>query len=196
MLTIIDYGASNLKSLTNALDVINVPYTISNQIAEIKKADKIILPGVGSANFAMVQLRKLKLVDSIQKLTVPVLGICLGMQLLFDWSAEGNTKCLGIIKGRVVKFDETKVKVPQMGWNRTKFLISNFQFLNHVNNPYFYFVHSYYCVPENQTSIIGTTNYESAFCAIVRQDNFYGVQFHPEKSGQPGLKLLTKFCKL
>lgn len=127
MLTIIDYGASNLKSLTNALDAIKAPYTISNDRDVIRQADKIILPGVGSANFAMRQLKKLNLIDVIRELKVPVLGICLGMQILFDYSEEGRTKCLGIIKGRVVKFDEAKVKVPQMGWNRVKFSIFNFQ---------------------------------------------------------------------
>ena len=201
MLTIIDYGASNLKSLTNALDAINVPYTISNDRDVIKQADKIILPGVGSANFAMAQLRKLKLIKVIQELTVPVLGICLGMQLLFDWSAEGETECLGIIKGRVIKFDNTKVKVPQIGWNRIKFSIFNFQFSNLLlidipNNSLFYFVHSYYCQPDDQTLVIGTTNYSNDFCSMIQQDNFCGVQFHPEKSGTAGLKFLKDFCDL
>ncbi|HBH45917.1 MAG: imidazole glycerol phosphate synthase, glutamine amidotransferase subunit [Candidatus Jacksonbacteria bacterium RIFOXYC2_FULL_44_29] len=193
MLTIIDYGASNLKSLTNALDAIKAPYTISNKRDVIKKADKIILPGVGSANFAMAQLKKLKLIDVIRELKVPALGICLGMQILFDYSEEGNTQCLGIIKGQVKKITSPNLKVPHIGWNTVKKQVTRNK---KQTDDYFYFVHSYYCIPQDKTSIVALTDYSGEFCSIVRQNHFYGTQFHPEKSGEAGLKILKSFCSL
>ena len=197
-ITIIDYGASNLKSMANALEKIGVLYTISSDASEIKKADKIILPGVGSAQSAMLELKERGLVQVIKNLKKPFLGICLGMQILFEYSKEGETECLGIIKGQVKKFDSSKVKVPQMGWNRVmKHETRNMEqsILSGLSDEkYFYFVHSYYCVPDDKQTVRAVCDYGGEFAAVINQNNFYGVQFHPEKSGEAGLRVLEKFA--
>lgn len=187
-ITIIDYGASNLKSVSNALKKIGAPYTISDNPAIIKKAKKVILPGVGSAGAAMSELRKKGLIEVIRNLKTLFLGICLGMQLLFEWSEEGQTDCLGIIKGKVKKFDDKKVKVPQVGWNKVNSILNDIP-----DGAYFYFVHSYYCAPKSQKVIMAATDYGEEFASVVNFKNFWGVQFHPEKSGEIGLKMLKNF---
>ena len=203
VITIIDYGAGNIKSLTNALDRIDVAWKVTNNPKEVAAASRIIMPGVGSARAAMAELRKRGLVEIIQNTRAPFLGICLGMQILFDYSEEGDTECLGILKGRVKKFYEKRVKVPQMVWNslrvqNSKCKVKSYRdiFDDIIDNSYFYFVHSYYCIPEDKNIIIATANYGGEFCAAVQQENFYGVQFHPEKSGEAGMKLLARFCSL
>ncbi len=207
---IIDYGAGNIKSLTNALDKIGVAWKVTSNPKAIAQARKVIMPGVGSAKSAMEELRKRDLAGVIQGLTVPFLGICLGMQLLFEWSDEGNTECLGIMKGRVKKFQEEGLKVPHVGWNLIqnsnpeRFLGKNQNekskckniLITVQDNAFFYFVHSYYCIPENKKVIIATTEYGVEFASAVQWRNFYGVQFHPEKSGDDGMKLLARFCAL
>lgn len=204
MITIIDYNAGNIRSVTNALDRIGVTWKVTNDPREVAAASKIIMPGVGSARAAMEELNKRGLAGVIQNTRVPFLGICLGMQMLFEWSEEGEVECLGVIKGRVMRFDERLVKVPQIGWNRVQKLdIIETPLLSPLTkggskggSGYFYFVHSYYCVPEDKNVSVATANYGGEFCAAAQQNNFYGVQFHPEKSGDAGMELIARFCNL
>lgn len=196
MIVIIDYGLGNLASVKNALDKINIPSIISNDPTIIRNSKGIILPGVGAAPDGMKNL-KAKGLDKLIKEEVmkgkPFLGICLGMQLLFDFSEEGNTKCLGIIPGRVKLFN-VNLKVPQIGWNNV--LGKGELFKDIPNNSYFYFVHSYYCNPADPSIISGETNYGIAFCSMLQDKNIYATQFHPEKSGDAGLKLLKNFIDI
>tara|TARA_B000000475_G_C15863863_1_gene393365 strand:+ start:163 stop:744 length:582 start_codon:yes stop_codon:yes gene_type:complete len=189
---IIDYDAGNVQSLKFALDKLGVDSILTKDRELISKSDKVIFPGQGAAKNAMNKLHINDLVDLIPKLKQPVLGICLGMQLLFEKTDEGNVKGLGIIKGYVKKFSE-KVKVPQMGWNTLENLES--KLFNNINEgEYMYLVHSYYVpiVPET----IGTSEYDLKYSIAVKKNNFYGVQFHPEKSSFSGNKLLNNFLKL
>jgi len=189
---IIDYDAGNVQSLKFALDKLGVNSILTKDKELISKSDKVIFPGQGAAKNAMNKLHINDLVDLIPKLKQPVLGICLGMQLLFEKTEEGNVKGLGIIKGYVKKFSE-KVKVPQMGWNTLENLES--KLFNNINEgEYMYLVHSYYVpiVPET----IGISEYDLKYSIAVKKNNFYGVQFHPEKSSFSGNKLLNNFLKL
>ena len=189
---IIDYDAGNVQSLKFALDKLGVDSILTKDRELISKSDKVIFPGQGAAKNAMNKLHINDLVDLIPKLKQPVLGICLGMQLLFQKTEEGNVNGLGIIKGYVKKFSE-KVKVPQMGWNTLENLES--KLFNNINEgEYMYLVHSYYVpiVPET----IGTSEYDLKYSIAVKKNNFYGVQFHPEKSSFSGNKLLNNFLKL
>tara|TARA_Y100000766_G_scaffold254230_1_gene239561 strand:+ start:2981 stop:3562 length:582 start_codon:yes stop_codon:yes gene_type:complete len=189
---IIDYDAGNVQSLKFALDKLGVNSILTKDRELISKSDKVIFPGQGAAKNAMNKLHINDLVDLIPKLKQPVLGICLGMQLLFEKTEEGNVKGLGIIKGYVKKFSE-KVKVPQMGWNTLENLES--KLFNNINEgEYMYLVHSYYVpiVPET----IGISEYDLKYSIAVKKKNFYGVQFHPEKSSFSGNKLLNNFLKL
>ena len=189
---IIDYDAGNVQSLKFALDKLGVNSILTKDRELISKSDKVIFPGQGAAKNAMNKLHINDLVDLIPKLKQPVLGICLGMQLLFEKTEEGNVNGLGIIKGYVKKFSE-KVKVPQMGWNTLENLES--KLFNNINEgEYMYLVHSYYVpiVPET----IGVSEYDLKYSVAVKKNNFYGVQFHPEKSSFSGNKLLNNFLKL
>ena len=189
---IIDYDAGNVQSLKFALNKLGVNSILTKDKELISKSDKVIFPGQGAAKNAMNKLHINDLVDLIPKLKQPVLGICLGMQLLFEKTEEGNVKGLGIIKGYVKKFSE-KVKVPQMGWNTLENLES--KLFNNINEgEYMYLVHSYYVpiVPET----IGISEYDLKYSIAVKKNNFYGVQFHPEKSSFSGNKLLNNFLKL
>ena len=189
---IIDYDAGNVQSLKFALDKLGVNSILTKDRELISKSDKVIFPGQGAAKNAMNKLHINDLLDLIPKLKQPVLGICLGMQLLFEKTDEGNVKGLGIIKGYVKKFSK-KVKVPQMGWNTLENLES--KLFNNINEgEYMYLVHSYYVpiVPET----IGTSEYDLKYSIAVKKNNFYGVQFHPEKSSFSGNKLLNNFLKL
>ena len=189
---IIDYDAGNVQSLKFALDKLGVDSILTKDRELISKSDKVIFPGQGAAKNAMNKLHINDLVDLIPKLKQPVLGICLGMQLLFEKTDEGSVKGLDIIKGYVKKFSE-KVKVPQMGWNTLENLQS--KLFNNINEgEYMYLVHSYYVpiVPET----IGISEYDLKYSIAVKKNNFYGVQFHPEKSSFSGNKLLNNFLKL
>ena len=191
---IIDSGGSNLRSVAKAIDRLNKSYVITDIADEIMKASFVILPGVGSAEIVMNELRKKNLVDVINNLKQPVLGICIGMQILFEYSAEGNTKCLGLIEGDIRKFDESAdIKVPQMGWNTITNLKSRL-FDGIPDKEYMYLVHSYYA--ENNECAIATTDYELPYASALQKNNFYGVQFHPEKSGRSGERILKNFLKL
>lgn len=196
MIVVIDYGIGNLASVINALDKLGVPSQISSNPAVIKKALALILPGVGAAGQGMKNLidRNLDklIVEEIDR-GKPFLGLCLGMQLLFETSEEGNTPCLGIFKGTVKKFRRER-KVPQIGWNNvSQVQPTNELFKNVPDNSYFYFVNSYYCAPDNSSIIDGITDYGEKFASVVAKDNLVGVQFHPEKSGKPGFQLLKNF---
>lgn len=191
-LVIIDYGAGNIKSIQFAFKRLGVEAVLSNNIDEIKAADKVIFPGVGEASSAMKMLQESGLDVVIPMLKQPVLGICLGMQLMCTSSEEGNTKGLGIFDVAVKKFSNT-VKVPQMGWNVIKNLHSDL-FKGIKENEFMYLVHSFYA--ESCNEAIATTDYEIEYASALQKDNFYGVQFHPEKSGIIGSKILENFLNL
>lgn len=195
MIAVVDYGASNLQSVCNALKKLNQSYKVVTKPQELADAQKVILPGVGAAGSAMEALCKSGFRKSIPRLKIPFIGICLGMQLLADFSEENNVKCLSIISGRVKKFSAQKLKVPQIGWNKVEFTKQSPLFKGIANGSYFYFVNSFYFeAPEE--NVIGKTNYGIPFVSIVQNNNFYATQFHPEKSGPLGLKLLRNFCQL
>lgn len=191
-LVIIDYGAGNIKSIQFAFKRLGVEAVLSNNIDEIKAADKVIFPGVGEASSAMQMLNESGLDKVIPTLTQPVLGICLGMQLMCNSSEEGNTKGLGIFNVAIKKFSNN-VKVPQMGWNVIYNLKSDL-FKGIKEKEFMYLVHSFYA--ENCKEAIATTDYEIEYASALQKDNFYGVQFHPEKSGSEGSKILENFLKL
>ena len=193
MIGIIDYGAGNTQSVKNALEKLQLPYYLSDSIEKLGLADRLILPGVGHAETAMQALQKRNLIEFVSQYTKPLLGICLGMQLLGSFSDEGNTKCLGIIPEKTVRFESLHMKVPHIGWNTVE-PRESVLFLSIQPGSYFYFVHSYF-MPKNPTTIAQTT-YDIQFSAAIQHKNFYGVQFHPEKSGAAGLQLLQNFSKI
>ena len=191
-IVIINYGAGNIQSIMFAIERLGYKAVLSNNPDEIKAADKVIFPGVGEASYAMKMLRESGLDALIPTLKQPVFGICLGMQLMCNHSEEGDTKGLGIFDVDVVKFS-SKVKVPQMGWN-TIYNLKSDLFKGIAENEYMYLVHSYYAPLCAET--IATTHYELEYSSALENDNFYGTQFHPEKSGDIGEKILENFLKL
>ena len=191
-IVIINYGAGNIQSIMFAIERLGFHAVLSNNPDEIKAADKVIFPGVGEASYAMKMLQESGLDTLIPTLKQPVFGICLGMQLMCNFSEEGDTKGLGIFDVDVVKFS-SKVKVPQMGWNNIYNLKSDL-FKGISENEYMYLVHSYYA-PDCAESI-ATTNYEVEYASALENGNFYGTQFHPEKSGDIGEQILGNFLKL
>ncbi|WP_338358142.1 imidazole glycerol phosphate synthase subunit HisH [Yeosuana marina] len=191
-LVIINYGAGNIKSIQFAFKRMGIDAILSNDPDEILAADKIIFPGVGEASSAMNMLKQSGLDMLIPQLKQPVLGICLGMQLMCNRTEEGNTKGLEIFNTEVKRFSNT-VKVPQMGWNVIKNLKSDL-FSDIKENEYMYLVHSYYAEHCNQT--IAATDYGLNYASALQHNNFYGVQFHPEKSSLAGAKILENFINL
>jgi len=192
MIAIIDYGAGNTKSLQFALERLGVKSILTSDPEQIKSAEKVIFPGQGAAGSAMKKLQHYGLGKVIQNLTQPVLGICLGMQLLCEHSEEGNIQGLGIVQGTVRRFSD-KVKVPQMGWNSIhKLKGSLFEGISEAS--YMYLVHSYY-VPEIKETV-ATADYNGTYSVALQKDNFYGVQFHPEKSSLKGQLLLNNFLNI
>lgn len=191
-IVIINYGAGNIQSIMFAIERLGFKAVLSNNPEEIQAADKVIFPGVGEASSAMKKLKESGLDSLIPTLKQPVLGICLGMQLMCKSSEEGNTKGLDIFDVDVVKFTP-KVKVPQMGWNQIYDLKSDL-FKGISENEFMYLVHSFYA--PNCDEAIATTNYELEYASALKKDNFYGTQFHPEKSGAVGEKILENFLKL
>jgi glutamine amidotransferase len=189
---IIDYGAGNIKSIQFAFKRLGIDAILSSNIDAIKTADKVIFPGVGEASSAMKMLQESGLDKIIPTLKQPVLGICLGMQLMCNFSEEGNTKGLGIFDVEIKRFSNA-VKVPQMGWNTVSNLKSAL-FTGVKENEFMYSVHSFYA--ENCKESIATTTYEIEYAAALQKDNFYGVQFHPEKSSVAGEQLLKNFLAL
>lgn len=191
MIAIINYKAGNLASVSNALERLDEDFIVTNQPGELQQSDAIIFPGVGHALPAMQSLKKHGLDLFLKETDKPVLGICLGMQLLFESSEEGNTKGLGIIPGKLKKFDSSQHKVPHMGWN-TFTEVSENPLLNGITpKQYFYYVHSFYA-PVNEFTL-ATCHYINDFSAVVGRNNVMGVQFHPEKSGDAGSLLLQNF---
>lgn len=194
---IIKYNAGNIRSVDYALKRLGVEAEITSNFDEILSADKVIFPGVGEAATTMSYLRQHKLDKLIVSLKQPVLGICLGLQLMCRFSEEGNTPCLGIFDELVKHFDPAlaseHIKVPHMGWNK----ISNLKagiFDSSLEDEYVYFVHSYYAALGEHTA--ATTNYIVPFSAALQRDNFYATQFHPEKSGNVGSRIIENFLKL
>ena len=196
MIGIIEYGAGNIRSVSNALNRLSVQHFISNERDELNKADILIFPGVGEARSAMDALTRVGLTDWLKEVSVPFLGICLGMQLLFDRTTERNTNCLGLLTGTNERFnsEQSVLKVPHMGWNQVQHKGNCSLFAGIAAGEYFYFVHSYYAPLVSVT--IGTTEYGVQFTSALQQKNYYGVQFHPEKSGRIGLQLLKNFVEL
>lgn len=202
--TIVDYGLGNVKAIANVYKRLGVPCVITGNTDELKNTEKIILPGVGAFDFAMERLRQSGMKEKICELAIqrkiPVLGICVGMQMLADSSEEGDLPGLGWIKGRVLKFDRSKMPagsiLPHMGWNNVKLRSENrlFDWLN--GDSRFYFLHSYYFVCENRANVIAETNYGIEFASGINSNNIYGVQFHPEKSHHCGVLLLKNFADL
>lgn len=205
MIGIIDYNAGNIPSVARALDAINCSYKISKSPKELKNAERLIFPGVGDAKYAMKQLKvsgfQQFLKDSLQA-KIPILGICLGSQIIFDFSEEGEIPCLGLLPGTIRHFSKIQqnfpLKVPHMGWNNLTLSESEKEnpcglFEKIPEQASFYFVHSYVIQPENQNVIKATASYGIQVPAVICSGNLYAVQFHPEKSGEPGLQLLRNF---
>lgn len=191
-LVIIDYGAGNIKSIQFAFKRLGVNAVLTSDVDKIKAADKVIFPGVGEASSAMSKLKESGLDKIIPQLKQPVLGICLGMQLMCNQTEERNTEGLRIFNVDVKRFSD-EVKVPQMGWNTVTNLQSEL-FEGLSDKDYMYLVHSYY-VEENENSI-ATTKYDVSYASALQKENFYGVQFHPEKSGKSGERVLQNFLNL
>ena len=191
-LAIIDGGGANIASLTFALRRLGLEAELTTNKSIIGNADRVILPGVGAAADAMERLRNAQLLQFIKELSQPVLGICLGMQLMFDASEEDGADCLGIISGKASKFSAAKNRpVPHMGWNRVMQKNDSPLFENIADGAHFYFVHSF-ALPLGDATI-GTTEYGNAFTAVAEQNNFVAAQFHPERSGAAGAQLLRNF---
>ena len=208
MIAVIDYGMGNLRSVQKSLEFVGAKVIVTHDPDLILNANSVVLPGVGAFKDCMANLKKLKLVDPIRKFIdggKPFLGICLGLQVLFEESEEyGPVAGLGILPGKVVKFpggsSETKngrpIKIPHMGWNQIKVKKNVPLFRGVGNAPYFYFVHSYYVVPEDQNMIATVTNYGVEFVSGIQHENIYAFQFHPEKSQTLGLSILERFSNL
>lgn len=191
-IVIIDYGAGNVRSVEFALERLGYNAICSNDAAVIESADKVIFPGVGEASSAMEEIKRQGLEKVIPNLKQPVLGICLGMQLMCRFSEENNADCLNIFPVDVLKFEE-KLKVPQIGWNVINNLESNL-FAGIPENAYVYYVHSYY-IPKNENAI-ALTDYGIQYAGAIQKDNFYACQFHPEKSSDIGAQILKNFIAL
>ena len=201
MIGIIDYNAGNVKSVERALDALGCEYVRATSPKGLDGATKLIFPGVGDAQYAMEQLKKSGfdsfLKDKVAQ-NIPVLGICLGSQIIFDFSEEGDTPCLGLIPGKIKHFSSIdtsfSLKVPHMGWNNLNHRRQDPLFDGIDENQSFYFVHSYVIQPEDESVILATADYGIAVPGAVRKGSLVAVQFHPEKSGEPGLRLLKNFC--
>ena len=190
---IVKYNAGNVESVRNALHRLNVEPVLTDDATVLQTSDKVIFPGVGEASSAMDYLREKGLDEVIVNLRQPVLGICLGMQLLCEFSEENNTECLGILPYKVRKFNDVKLKVPQVGWNNI-FDLKSRLFENVEENSFVYFVHSFYV--ESGAETIASCAYAVDFSAAIQHENFYAVQFHAEKSGAVGEKILENFLKI
>ena len=198
MIAIIDYNAGNLQNVYNALTYIGAECKITSDRAEIQKADKIILPGVGAFAYAYKSLTSGGIADTVKEQIskgVPFLGICLGLQLLFEHSAEGDSPGLSVLKGTVERFSNNVI-VPHIGWNSIEIKKDNPLLRGIDDGSYFYFVHSYYVIPENKDVISTTTPYDGGFCSMISKDNMFATQFHPEKSQKKGLQFFKNFVNL
>lgn len=206
MISIIDYGNGNLSAISNIFKKLKINHQITSDLNEIINSDKYILPGVGSFDKTMFTLNQSGILDILHKEVIlnkkPLLGICVGMQILSNESAEGKLKGLGWIAGKVKKFNKEKLKqsnlyLPHMGWNSIKVVSAGNSLLKKIDfQEGFYFLHSYYFEPNVNNNSVATSNYDVSFSSIVSQDNIYGVQFHPEKSHNNGVQLLYNFANL
>ncbi len=200
MIAIIDYGAGNLHSVKNALDFLGAESKITGSASEILSADKVILPGVGAFGSAMNALTASGLKEVIFEVAdkgTPLLGICLGLQLMFEKSEEApDVKGLGLFKGTIVKIPDRGLKIPHMGWNDIE-VIKDSRILHNIGeNPFVYFVHSYYLNASDESVVSAYTNYGERLGIAVEKDNVFATQFHPEKSGETGMKILKNFINL
>ena len=204
MLTIVDYGGGNIFAFQNVYKRLNIPTKVAKNIEDLADVDKLILPGVGNFDYAMNQLNNSGFRDRLDELVlikkVPVLGICVGMQMMANDSEEGKLKGLGWIDASVKKFDPNKIdyhtKLPHMGWNDVNSVRHNKLFKGLEKNSIFYFLHSYYFSCNNKNQIISSSEYGIKFTSSVQHENIYGIQFHPEKSHSYGENLLYNFAKL
>jgi glutamine amidotransferase len=194
MIALIDYGAGNTASVSNILEELNTNFILTSDKKNIETAEKIILPGVGEASSAMERLNELGLVEILKNLSQPFLGICLGMHLLCESTEEGNVKCIGVIPEVTKRFPQNERKVPHMGWNSINKITGDKLLMNIHAETYFYFAHSFF-VPQNKYTT-SVCNYGIDFSASLNYRNFYGVQFHPEKSSQQGIKIIKNFLEL
>jgi glutamine amidotransferase len=199
MIVIIDYGAGNLRSVANAIARLGYQPRITSQPGEVLKAQAVILPGVGAAPDTMANLERLKLANPVRQLIAegrPFLGVCIGLQVLFTSTEEGGGHdCLGIIAGQVRQLPPG-LKIPHMGWNQVRQKISHPIFEGIPDEANFYFVHSYYVEPEDRSLVAGETEYSLRLCSVITRGNLIATQFHPEKSGEIGLRLYDNFIKL
>jgi glutamine amidotransferase len=204
MIGIVDYRAGNVTSVARALENMHEACVITHDRGVLDGASHIIFPGVGAAGQAMADLRESGLDRNLKRWMregKPILGICLGAQVIFERSEEGDTPCLGIVPGEVKRFPsdlregEQRLKIPHMGWNGVSFKKKHPVFSGIPADAEFYFVHSYYPAPADAAWVAGWTDYGIGFCSAVARGNLVAVQFHPEKSGRPGLTLLTNFCR-
>lgn len=204
MIAIVDYKAGNLTSVQRALEFLGHKSEITDRADKIAAADRVILPGVGAAGATMENLNALGLSDvlrnDVARAGKPFLGICIGIQVLLDRSEEDDARCLGIVAGRVARYprslDGRPLKVPQIGWNRVRQTKPHRVFAGVPDNTHFYFVNSYYPIPDDPSIAIGACEYGVPFTAAIARDNVIATQFHLEKSGTAGLKLLDNFCRL
>jgi len=205
MIGILNYGVGNIKAFSNILKSLGFDFKVIESGEAILAVDKLILPGVGSFDSVMEKLEHANVMEELSSFALnkkrPVLGVCVGMQILADSSEEGQKKGLGWIKGKVNKFNfsnlKTKPMVPQIGWNEVLIKNQNCNLLKNLEtNPHFYFLHSYYFECEKQLNAIAVTDYGFEFCSAVNHENIYGTQFHPEKSHQNGIQLLKNFATL
>jgi imidazole glycerol-phosphate synthase subunit HisH len=197
MIDVIDYRAGNAPSVLYALEHLGLPARLASSAADVAAAERIILPGVGAARATIDSLVEQDLVgaltDRVQGDRVPFLGICIGLQVLFDHSEEGDTPGLGWVPGTVRRFPDTG-RVPQIGWNEVRFTRSHPVTAGVPDTGHYYFVNSYHCVPDDPTDALGLTDYTVEFCSVVARDNVVATQFHAEKSGELGLALLRGFA--
>jgi imidazole glycerol-phosphate synthase subunit HisH len=201
--TILDYGMGNINSIKKRLVKLGINPTISADVNEIKKADKLILPGIGHFSQAMERLNSLNLVEILNEEVLikkkPILGICLGMQLMAKFSEEGNVNGLGWFDADIVKFnikDTFKYKVPHVGWNQIQIKKQSIIMDSIADLSEFYFVHSYFCKCNNESDVLNNTDHESIFASAIERENIFGVQYHPEKSHSVGEKLIKNFCTI
>ena len=204
-IVVVDYGMGNLRSVAQALRAVapEANVIISGEVADIKSADRLVLPGQGAMPDCMHSLRESGVQDAVMQAarSKPLFGVCVGEQMLFDVSAEGDTPGLGLLPGKVVRFDlrgqlqadGSRFKVPQMGWNRVRQAQPHALWQGIDDHAYFYFVHSYFAQPENSLHTVGETDYGSMFACAVARDNIFATQFHPEKSSAAGLQLYKNF---
>jgi len=205
-IVVVDYGMGNLRSVAQALRHVapEADVRISGEVADIRAADRVVLPGQGAMRDCMRSLRSSGLEEAVIDASKhkPLLGVCVGEQMLFDWSEEGDTSCLGLLPGKVVRFnledrlqeDGSRFKVPQMGWNRVRQTAGHPLWEGVADNSYFYFVHSYHAAPGDATHVYGTTDYGGEFACAVGRDYIFATQFHPEKSASAGLQLYRNFA--